>query len=124
MPKSVSEVRLDSLLDTAVDGIILIDDEMKILVFNSACEELFGYSADEVIGSNVSMLMPREYAAEHDGYVERYMSTGEKRIIGIGREVRGQHRDGSDFPLELSVGEALTPAGRQFVGIVRDLRPR
>ena len=124
MPKSVSEVRLDSLLDTAVDGIILIDDEMRILVVNAACEELFGYSSSEVVGRNVSMLMPQDYAREHDGYVEHYMETGEKRIIGIGREVRGQHRDGTDFPLELSVGEALTPAGRQFVGIVRDLRPR
>ncbi len=124
MPKSVSEVRLDSLLNTAVDGIILIDDAMRILVFNSACEQLFGYSSDEVIGENVSVLMPSDYAHEHDGYVERYMETGERRIIGIGREVRGKHRDGTDFPIELSVGEALTPAGRQFVGIVRDLRPR
>lgn len=124
MPKTVSEIRLDSLLNTAVDGIILIDDTMRILVFNSACERLFGYAAEEVIGENVSMLMPRDYAQEHDEYVNHYMETGERRIIGIGREVRGQHRDGSDFPLELSVGEALTPAGRQFVGIVRDLRPR
>lgn len=122
--KSVSEVRLDSLLNTAVDGIILIDDSMRILVFNTACEQLFGYDAHEVIGQNVSLLMPREYAQEHDGYVNRYMETGERRIIGIGREVRGKHRDGTDFPLELSVGEALTPEGQQFVGIVRDLRPR
>jgi two-component system, LuxR family, sensor kinase FixL len=124
MPKSVSDVRLDSLLNTAVDGIILIDDAMRILVFNSACEQLFGYSAQEVEGENVSMLMPMDYAHEHDRYVEHYMETGERRIIGIGREVRGQHRDGTDFPIELSIGEALTPAGRQFVGIVRDLRPR
>lgn len=124
MPKTVSEVRLDSLLNTAVDGIILIDDAMRILVFNSACEQLFGYAAEDVIGENVSVLMPHEYAHEHDDYVNHYMETGERRIIGIGREVRGKHRDGSDFPLELSVGEALTPAGRQFVGIVRDLRPR
>lgn len=122
--KSVSEARLDSLLNTAVDGIILIDDSLRILVFNTACEQLFGYSAEEVIGENVSLLMPREYAQEHDGYVHRYVETGERRIIGIGREVRGKHRDGTDFPLELSVGEALTPEGRQFVGIVRDLRPR
>lgn len=122
--KTVSEVRLDSLLNTAVDGIILIDDSMRILVFNSACEQLFGYEAEDVIGENVSVLMPREYSTEHDGYVQHYMDTGERRIIGIGREVRGKHRDGTDFPLELSVGEALTPEGRQFVGIVRDLRPR
>lgn len=122
--KTVSEVRLDSLLNTAVDGIILIDDSMRILVFNSACEQLFGYSSEDVVGQNVSMLMPREYADEHDDYVHHYMDTGERRIIGIGREVRGKHRDGTDFPLELSVGEALTPDGRQFVGIVRDLRPR
>ncbi len=122
--KTVSDVRLDSLLNTAVDGIILIDDAMRILVFNSACEQLFGYEADDVLGENIAMLMPQDYAYEHDGYVNHYMDTGERRIIGIGREVRGKHRDGSDFPLELSVGEALTPAGRQFVGIVRDLRPR
>lgn len=123
-PRTVSDVRLDSLLNTAVDGIILIDESMRILVFNSACEQLFGYSSDEVVGENVSLLMPREYAHEHDGYVQNYMDTGERRIIGIGREVRGKHRDGTDFPLELSVGEALTPEGRQFVGIVRDVRPR
>lgn len=124
MPKSVSEVRLDSLLDTAVDGVILINDEMKILVFNSACEQLFGYASAEVVGRNVSMLMPTDYSSKHDDYVHHYMNTGEKRIIGIGREVSGRHRDGSEFPLELSVGEALTPEGRQFVGILRDLRPR
>lgn len=122
--KTVSEARLDSLLNTAVDGIILIDDSMRILVFNSACEQLFGYAAEDVVGENVSVLMPHEYSTEHDGYVQHYMDTGERRIIGIGREVRGKHRDGTDFPLELSVGEALTPEGRQFVGIVRDLRPR
>lgn len=122
--KTVSEARLDSLLNTAVDGIILIDDSLRILIFNSACEQLFGYAAEDVLGKNVSLLMPREYADEHDGYVQHYVDTGERRIIGTGREVRGKHRDGTDFPLELSVGEALTPEGRQFVGIVRDLRPR
>src|SRR5690606_39254667 len=72
----------------------------------------------------VKMLMPEEYARAHDGYLRHYLETGERRIIGIGREVRGRHRDGTEFPIELSVGEAHTAEGRQFIGIIRDLRPR
>ncbi|MBB4305296.1 two-component system sensor kinase FixL [Rhodobium orientis] len=115
---------MTSVLDTAVDGIIVMDDEMRILVFNKACEKLFGYSAVEVVGSNVAVIMPPEYANHHDGYVERYLETGQERIIGIGREVLGMHRDGTIFPVELSVGEAHTPEGRQFIGIMRDVRSR
>ncbi|MBK5949631.1 PAS domain-containing sensor histidine kinase [Rhodobium orientis] len=121
---TVSEARMTSVLDTAVDGIIVMDDEMRILVFNKACEKLFGYSAVEVVGSNVAVIMPPEYANHHDGYVERYLETGQERIIGIGREVLGMHRDGTIFPVELSVGEAHTPEGRQFIGIMRDVRSR
>ena len=121
---TVSEARMTSVLDTAVDGIIVMDDEMRILVFNKACEKLFGYSAVEVVGSNIAVIMPPEYANHHDGYVERYLETGEERIIGIGREVLGMHRDGTIFPVELSVGEAKTPEGRQFIGIMRDVRAR
>jgi two-component system sensor kinase FixL len=121
---SVPEARLLGVLDTAVDGILVIDDAATVLVYNTACEALFGYTAAEVIGQNVKLLMPQEYARDHDHYIERYKATGERRIIGIGREVRGQHKDGTVFPIELSVGEALTDEGRQFIGIIRDLRPR
>lgn len=121
---SVSEARLESVLGTAVDGIVVMDERARILLFNKACETLFGYSAEEVRGRNVKVLMPADYAHAHDGYVHNYLETGEKRIIGIGREVRGMHRDGTEFPIELSVGEAATPEGRQFIGIIRDLRQR
>jgi two-component system sensor kinase FixL len=115
---------LDSVLDTAVDGIVVIDESGRILVFNQACEKLFGWSEEEVRGRNISVLMPEEYASGHDAYMTNYMDTGIRKIIGIGREVRGQHRNGTPFPIELSVGEAITPDGRQFVGFLRDLRPR
>lgn len=121
---TVSEARLLSVLDTAVDGIIVIDDRARVLVFNKACEELFGYPASEVMGRNISVLMPPEFSSEHDAAVGHYLRTGEKRIIGIGREVRGRHADGTVFPIELSVGEAKTPEGPQFIGIIRDLRSR
>lgn len=120
---TVSEARLASLLDTAVDGIIIIDDKARILVFNRACERLLGYTAAELLGRNVKMIMPPEFA-DHDCYVAEYIRTGTKKIIGIGREVRAQHRDGTIFPVELSVGETHTPEGPQFVGILRDLRAR
>lgn len=121
---SVSDARLLSVLSTAVDGIVVMDDRARILLFNQACEKLFGYIAEETFGQNVKMLMPEEYARAHDGYLRHYLETGERRIIGIGREVRGRHRDGTEFPIELSVGEAHTAEGRQFIGIIRDLRPR
>ncbi|MFN7165683.1 MAG: two-component system sensor histidine kinase NtrB [Pannonibacter sp.] len=121
---TVSGARLESVLDTAVDGIVVINDRMQVLAYNKACEHLFGYSVSEVLGKNVSIIMPAHYAAAHDGYVQHYLDTGEKRIIGIGREVAARHKDGTEFPVELSVGEAVTPDGRQFIGILRDLRPR
>lgn len=121
---TVSDARLSSVLDTAVDGIVVIDDTARILVFSAACERLFGYTSAEVIGRNVSIIMPDDYARHHDSYVKHYLGTGEARIIGIGREVRARNKSGKEFPVELSVGEANTPEGRQFVGILRDLRPR
>ncbi|MBL0935430.1 MAG: PAS domain S-box protein [Rhizobiaceae bacterium] len=112
------------MLDTAVDGIVVIDERGTILSFNKACETLFGYRAAELLGRNVKCIMPSRYADEHDGYLAHYRDTGERRIIGIGREVEGMHRDGTVMPVELSVGEARTPEGRQFIGIIRDLRAR
>lgn len=121
---SVSDARWASILNTAVDGIIVIDEEARIMIFNRACERMFGYSAAEVVGRNVSLLMPPEHAETHDAYVGSYCRTGHRKIIGIGREVRARHRDGTLFPIDLSVGEAQTRDGRQFVGILRDLTSR
>ncbi|WP_181706309.1 two-component system sensor histidine kinase NtrB [Chthonobacter rhizosphaerae] len=120
----VSEARFASVLDTAADGIVVIDERGVILAFNKSCERLFGYTAEEAIGQNVKIIMPPSYAVEHDRYISHYRRTGERRIIGIGREVAGMHRDGTIFPVELSVGEAPTTEGRQFIGILRDLRSR
>ncbi|POF32090.1 two-component system sensor histidine kinase NtrB [Roseibium marinum] len=119
-----SDARLTSVFDTAADGIVVINDRGQVLAFNKACESLFGYEAADLLGRNVNRIMPAEYAAAHDQYLTNYLDTGEKKIIGIGREVQGRHKDGTVFPIELSVGEACTPVGRQFIGILRDLRSR
>ncbi len=91
---------------------------------NPAAERIFGYSADEVIGHNVSMLMPEPYHSEHDGYLERYRRTGERRIIGIGREVRGRRKDGTEFPMDLAVSATNVGKRRIFTGLVRDITER
>ena len=118
------EKRLKALIETAVDGVMIIDAMGIVQEFNPACERLFGYSADEVVGNNVRMLMPAPYREEHDQYLFRYRNTGVRRIIGIGREVEGRRKDNSTFPMELSVGEAR-PGGKQvFVGIIRDVTAR
>jgi PAS domain S-box-containing protein len=115
------EQRLRALVSTAVDGVMIIDANGTVQEYNPACEQLFGYRSDEVIGQNVKMLMPPPYRQEHDEYLHRYRETGNKRIIGIGREVEGRRKDGTTFPMELSVGEAC-PGGQQvFVGIIRDI---
>jgi PAS domain S-box-containing protein len=119
-----SAARLGAVVDTAVDGVILIDAEGTIMKFNPACERLFMYRADEVSGRNVRMLMPAPYRAEHDGYIRNFVTTGEKKIIGIGREVLGQRNDGSTFPMDLSVGEAKQDGESIFVGIIHDLTER
>src|SRR5258707_15694045 len=116
--------RLRTLTETAVDGVILIDARGVVLMFNSACEKLFGYSADEVIGENVKMLMPQPYRHEHDRYITNYRDTRDAKIIGIGREVIGLRKDGSTFPMDLSVGEARQDGESIFVGIIRDLTNR
>ena len=113
-----------TLIATAVDGIMVIDDQSMIEVYSGACERLFGYLPEEVIGRNVSMLMPAPYRAAHDGYVNHYTATGEKRIIGIGREVQGRRKDGTIFPMYLSVGEGKLKGRRVFVGIVHDISDR
>src|SRR5712691_7404454 len=119
-----SEARTHAILQTAVDGIITIDDRGIVESFNPAAERLFGYTAAEVIGQNISMLMPSPYREEHDGYIARYLQTGEQKIIGIGREVRGQRRDGTTFPMALAVSEVRLDGSRMFTGIVHDLTAR
>jgi two-component system sensor kinase FixL len=116
-----SNAWLRAVIDTAVDGIVIIDGGGIVQLFNQGCERLFGYTADEVVGRNVKMLMPSPYADEHDEYLHHHQDTGEKRIIGKGRNVKGRRADGSVFPMYLSVGEVLqTEAGPSYVGIIRD----
>ncbi len=121
---AASEARMHALLEAAVDGIISIDERGTVQTINPAAERLFGYGADEVIGQNVKMLMPSPYREEHDGYLARYLATGEKKIIGIGREVVGLRKDGTMFPMDLSVAEARVGGERVFLGIVRDATER
>ena len=117
--------RTQAILDTVVDGIVTIDEKGLIQSFNPAAERLFGYSADELIGENIKILMPEPYSAEHDGYIANYLKTGTAKIIGIGREMQGRTKDGRLFPMELAVNEMrLSNGKRHFIGSVRDLTER
>jgi len=119
-----SMARLTAVVETAVDGFIPIDARGRILLFNPACERLFGYRAEEVFHENVKMLMPQAYSVHHDDYIRNFLKTGERKIIGIGREVIGLRKDGSTFPMDLSVGEAKQDGESIFVGIIHDLTER
>ncbi|MEJ0042177.1 MAG: PAS domain S-box protein [Rhizomicrobium sp.] len=112
-----------ALMDTAVDGIVVIDTRGIVQVCSEACERLFGYRPDEVAGRNVRMLMPEPYHGEHDAYISSYLRTGEKRIIGSGREVVGRRKTARPFPMYLSVGEGEVDGKRIFVGVIHDLTP-
>jgi two-component system, LuxR family, sensor kinase FixL len=119
-----SERRWRAIIDSAIDGIVVIDAKSRIEAFNPAAERLFGYTEEEVLGRSVTMLMPSPYRDEHDGYLANYFTTGIAKIIGIGREVTGLRRDGSVFPLHLSVGEMLIGGERRFTGTLHDLTSR
>jgi two-component system, LuxR family, sensor kinase FixL len=118
------EAHLQSILDTVPEAMIVIDERGIIHSFSSAAERLFGYTSADAIGKNVKILMPAPYREGHDGYLQRYRNTGERRIIGIGRVVVGQRNDGSTFPMELAVGEMKSGAQRFFTGFIRDLTER
>jgi two-component system sensor kinase FixL len=118
------EAHLRSIYDTAPDALIVIDERGVVQSYSAAAERMFGWTASEVMGRNVKMLMPQPYRGAHDGYVRHYLDTGEKRIIGIGRIVVGERKDGSTFPMELAVGEVRSERGRVFTGFVRDLTER
>jgi two-component system sensor kinase FixL len=117
----MSSHELQALLDAAVDAVVLIDHRGSISAFNRSAERLFGYAPGEVLGRNVSVLMPEPWRSEHDGYLERYGRTGVPHIIGVGREVEGLRKDGSRFPAFLSVGRVADSDPPRFVGFVRDV---
>lgn len=115
---------LRSILETIPDAMVIIDEKGRIISFSKAAERLFGFAEAELVGENVSTLMPSPDRERHDGYLERYLKTGEKRIIGIGRLVTGRRRDGTTFPMELAVGETRIGNERVFTGFIRDLTER
>lgn len=116
--------RLRSIMNNTVEGIITINEQGSIETFNSACEVMFGLPSRDAIGKNVSILMPEPYASQHNHYLQRYMQTGEAKVIGIGREVEGKRKDGSSFPLELSVNRFESRGKVMFCGILRDISER
>ena len=118
------EAHVQSILDTIPEAMVVIDERGIVQSFSATAQRLFGYSPAEVTGQNVKILMPLPYRDEHDGYIGRYLRTGERRIIGIGRVVVGQRKDGSTFPMELAVGEMNSGDARFFTGFIRDLTER
>jgi two-component system sensor kinase FixL len=116
-----AELKFKACLDAAVDAVVVIDECGLIEEFNRAAQRMFGYSQQEVVGLNVAVLMPRHDADRHDRYMAGYHDTGRAKIIGIGREVHGRRRDGTRFPVKLSVGEAVMPDGVRYVGVIHDL---
>ncbi len=116
--------RWQAIVDTATEGIVTIDSSGLIESVNDAALRLFGFEAAELLGKNVSILMPEPFHSEHDGYLRRYLTTGEKRIIGIGREVIGLRKDRTEFPIDLSIGEGATGGRRFFTAVIRDITER
>ena len=118
------EQRLAAILNNAAECIINIDSQGLITALNPATEQIFGYSEKEIVGKNITILMPPPSKEKHDEYLSHYLSTGEKKIIGIGREVLGLRKDGSTFPIEISIGEVITDKKPSFTGIIRDISER
>jgi len=123
-PEQVAEARWHTLINSAVDGIIVIDASGLIETFNAAAARMFGYSEQELIGQNISVLMPEPDRSRHEGYIAHHLETGERKIIGIGRAVTAQRKDGTTFPLHLSVGEMVIDGQKHFTGILHDLSKR
>jgi two-component system, LuxR family, sensor kinase FixL len=123
-PMSESEARLRAIFSTAVEAIIIIDDRGCIDTVNPAAEKMFGWTMEELIGRNIQILMPEPFRSNHDNYLANYLTSGRPRIIGVGREALGQRRDGSIFPIDLSVGEFVVGDRRMFTGIVRNITDR
>jgi len=120
----LSPQNLQAILDTTVDSIVTINEGGIVLAFNKASERMFGYQKEEVIGNNVTLLMPEPYSSEHDAYMQDYIRTGRKKIIGIGREAVAKRKDGSVFPVDLAVGEVFIGSTRLFTGIICDITAR
>jgi len=116
-----AEARLRSILQTVPDAMVIIDEQGRIESLSTTAERLFGYTMAEAAGQNISLFMPSPYREQHDAYIKRYLSTGERRIIGIGRIVVGQRKDGSTFPIHLTVGELRSAERHHFTGFIRDL---
>ena len=128
-PEETSELRLSAkrlgaILGTTVDGVVTIDASGAIIGFNSAAQKIFGYSEEEMLGKNVSTLMPTPYREEHDDYIQNYLESGQGRIIGVGREVVGRRKDGTVFPMDLAVSDVTLGGRTTFTGIVRDITHR
>lgn len=119
-----SESQLADILDAVVDGIVTSDSQGRIQVFNPAAEKIFGYSAEEVVGESINILMPPVEARRHDTYLDKYHRTGEAHIIGFGREVMGRRKDGSEFPLDLAISQVEIEGERYYTGVVRDITER
>lgn len=124
MDSSQSEIEFEAVLNTLVDGVVIINGAGIMRLFNQACVNIFGYDPEDVIGQNVKMLMPEPFHSAHDNYLSSYADTGTKKIIGIGREVKGRRKDGSVFPMDLAVGETRLNGDPLYVGIIRDLTAR
>ena len=122
--EDMSDSRYRSVVENVIEGIISIDEGGTIESFNPAAERIFGYGAEEILGKNVAILMPEEHEGQHQGYLASYLGSGEKKVIGIGREVNGLRKDGTVFPMDLAVGEYVEGERRKFTGVIRDISRR